>query len=69
MLPRVAAIPYGMVGLVLCMMDDWMIGLICYLLLLIIFSISYGLNKYLFFINLYDHFPLSYWGCSLVIYI
>ena len=39
------------------MMDDWIKDYmeICYLLLLIIFSSSYGLNKYLqFVISLYD---------------
>ena len=46
------------------MMDDWIKDYmeICYLLLLlIIFSSSYGLNKYLlFFINLYDLYMTLY---------
>ena len=48
-----------------CMMDDWIKDYmeICYLLLLIIFSSSYGLNKYLqFVISLYD--LICTWHCT-----
>ena len=45
------------------MMDDWIKDYmeICYLLLLIIFSSSYGMNKYLqFVISLYDLYMTWY---------
>ena len=46
-----------------CMMDDWIKDYmeICYLLLLIIFSSSYGLNKYLLFLLIY---MICTWHCT-----
>ena len=46
-----------------CKMDDWIKDYmeICYLLLLIIFSSSYGLNKYLLFLLIY---MICTWHCT-----